>query len=79
MRAVYTTHNLVKPVSSAIAIGAGARLMRKDRLSQPVAHLVHRLRMTGIITRGDLFAAHGRRLREARVPARHLRFGKTST
>jgi H+/Cl- antiporter ClcA len=31
-------------------------------------------RMVGIITRGDILAAHGRRLREARHSSRHLRF-----
>ena len=31
-------------------------------------------KLVGIITRGDILAAHARRLREARHSARHLRF-----
>ncbi|MBD8897513.1 chloride channel protein [Rhodanobacter sp. DHG33] len=31
-------------------------------------------KLVGILTRGDILAAHGRRLREARHSARHLRF-----
>ena len=34
-------------------------------------------RMVGIITRGDILAAHGRRLREARLKGRHIRLGKS--
>jgi H+/Cl- antiporter ClcA len=33
--------------------------------------------MVGILTRGDLLAAHGRRLREAHDAARHIRVGRT--
>jgi signal-transduction protein with cAMP-binding, CBS, and nucleotidyltransferase domain len=33
-------------------------------------------RMVGIITRGDLLAAHARRLREARHASRHLDLGR---
>ena len=36
-------------------------------------------RIAGIITRGDLLAAHGRRLRAAREPSRHFRFRRAST
>ncbi len=32
--------------------------------------------LLGILTRGDLLAAHGRRLKEAHQAARHLRFGR---
>ncbi len=31
-------------------------------------------KLVGILTRGDILAAHARRLREAREPSRHLRF-----
>jgi len=31
-------------------------------------------KLVGILTRGDILAAHGRRLREARHSSRHLRF-----
>ncbi|HEY3519548.1 MAG TPA: CBS domain-containing protein, partial [Rhodanobacteraceae bacterium] len=34
-------------------------------------------RMVGILTRGDLLAAHGRRLREARDAGRHIRIRQT--
>jgi CBS domain-containing protein len=34
-------------------------------------------RMVGILTRGDLLAAHGRRLKEARDAARHIRIRQT--
>ena len=36
-------------------------------------------RMVGIITRGDLLAAHARRLREARLASRHLDLGRKPT
>jgi len=35
--------------------------------------------MVGILTRGDLLAAHARRLREANEAARHLRVGRRAT
>jgi len=39
----------------------------------------HPLRVAGILTRGDLLAAHARRLRAAREPTRHFRFGRPVT
>jgi CBS domain-containing protein len=36
-------------------------------------------RMVGILTRGDLLAAHARRLREERQASRHLRTGSPAT
>lgn len=44
----------------------------------PVMHATDTNRLVGIITRADLLAAHGQRLREARVTSRHLGRARTS-
>jgi hypothetical protein len=35
-------------------------------------------KLVGILTRGDILAAHGKRLREARYAGRHIKLGKSN-
>jgi H+/Cl- antiporter ClcA len=66
---VKETHSLREAADHMVAEEVG-------RLIVVGAEAPHRL--VGIITRGDLLAAHARRLREARHSGRHLRFGRKS-
>ena len=49
----------------------------KLRAVKVKCHDINRSLLEGILTRGDLLAAHGRRLREAHDAARHIRVGRT--
>jgi CBS domain-containing protein len=66
---VKETHSLREAADHMVAEEVG-------RLIVVGAEAPHRL--VGIVTRGDLLAAHARRLREARDSGRHLRFGRKS-
>jgi len=59
------SHSLREAADHMVAEGVGRLLVVSDgQPDKPV----------GILTRGDILAAHGRRLREARHASRHLRF-----
>lgn len=58
-------HSLREAADHMVAEGVGRLVVLSRREPD---------RMVGILTRGDILAAHGRRLREARHSARHLRF-----
>jgi signal-transduction protein with cAMP-binding, CBS, and nucleotidyltransferase domain len=63
--AVTEDHSLREAADHMVAEGVGRLLVvSKDDPRK----------LVGFLTRGDILAAHGRRLREARHSARHLRF-----
>ena len=63
--AVTEDHSLREAADHMVAEGVG-RLLVVDKRDPR--------KLVGLLTRGDILAAHGRRLREARHAARHLRF-----
>ncbi|OOG59586.1 chloride channel protein [Rhodanobacter sp. C03] len=63
--AVNESHSLREAADHMVAESVGRLIV----VSKDDPH-----KLVGIITRGDLLSAHGRRLREARKSSRHLRF-----